>query len=117
MNKKSGKGKGKHFEDLQSSKFKTSTAEDNEFPGAIAKGTYFLAKTRDGSEWKLAKVIEIRKVGDFGEEIVKEEAVDLDEKFKGLEVDPKIQYEYYINYIGVQRRNDRWVDDSEMRFD
>ena len=39
-----------------------------------------------------------------------------------MEIDqpPKSQknkYEYYINYAGFQRRNDKWVTEEEIRLD
>lgn len=30
---------------------------------------------------------------------------------------PNQKYEYYINYLGHQRRNDRWITDDEFRID
>ncbi len=29
----------------------------------------------------------------------------------------KQKFEYYINYIGYQRRNDRWIDEEEIKID
>jgi hypothetical protein len=34
--------------------------EETEFPNAIKKGEFIIAKTR-GDDWKLAKIVEIRK--------------------------------------------------------
>lgn len=49
--RKSGKGKGKHFEDVAAQKFRNSsilaTVEENEFPGAIKKNTMIMAKMRN----------------------------------------------------------------------
>ena len=69
---RTGKGKGKHFEDMAAKKFRTgsgakggaagasSAADDNQFPGALRKGSYMMAKMRNQNVYKLAKIVEVR---------------------------------------------------------
>ena len=53
-----GKGKGKHIAALEEQQIRQSN--NNEFPGAYKKGEYIMAETRK-FDWKLARIIEIRK--------------------------------------------------------
>ena len=59
------------------------------------------------NEWKLAKVVEIRYADG-------QEKPDDPEIMKDEEGEPKktAKYDYYINYVGQERRNDRWVHED-----
>jgi hypothetical protein len=61
MNKKSGKGKGKHFGDLNSNRKTEEGKEEIEFPKALRKGTHVIAMMRGGKEWKIAVIKDVRK--------------------------------------------------------
>jgi len=61
MSRKTGKGKGKHFEDVNASRMKAELVEDTRFPNAYKKGTFVLAVMRNGVDYKLAEILEIRK--------------------------------------------------------
>lgn len=49
--RKTGKGKGKHFEDVAAQKFRNANnvtaVEENEYPGAIKRNTLIMAKMRN----------------------------------------------------------------------
>ena len=38
-------------------------------------------------------------------------------KEKEIEDDIKAKYEYYIHYIGEERRNDKWVTEHYLKID
>ena len=59
------------------------------------------------NEWKLAKVVEIRYAD--GQKLPEEP-----ENGKSEEGPPQktAKYDYYINYVGQERRNDRWVSEE-----
>ncbi len=59
--RKTGKGKGKHFENVADSKMKLESIEDVRFPNAVKKGTKVLAVMRDGNAYKLAEILDVRK--------------------------------------------------------
>lgn len=62
--RKSGKGKGKHFEDVaalkQRSAVTTTQQDENQFPGAMKRNTMVMAKMRNGDVYEIAKIIDIR---------------------------------------------------------
>ena len=62
--RKTGKGKGKSYDDVAAQKFRNpsmpSAVEENEYPGAIKKNTYIMAKMRNSEEYHIAKIIEVR---------------------------------------------------------
>ena len=47
-----------------------------------------MAKMRTGDQWKLAKIVEIRKAGSLEEDLLPPPEGDVDENFKDLEIDP-----------------------------
>jgi hypothetical protein len=59
--RKTGKGKGKHFETVADNKMKQEQLEDARFPHAVKKGTKVLAVMRNGTEYKLAEILDVRK--------------------------------------------------------
>lgn len=63
------------------------------------------------NDWKLAKVVEIR----YADGHKKSEEVENQKEEEGA---PKktAKYDYYINYVGQERRNDRWVTEEQIRF-
>ena len=72
---------------------------------------------RDNSTWKVAEVIEIRKARDPN---------DLEYSFSyGLqpslenqneeESKEHVKVEYYVSYLGIDRRNDRWVTEDMVK--
>ena len=63
--KKTGKGKGKYFEDFANQKHRSGVGlsaapEENDIPGALKKGTLIMAKERNGETYRIAKIIDVR---------------------------------------------------------
>ena len=115
-NKKQGKGKGKHFEDLHKDKFKNNAAAEEEsvFPGALKKNSYILAKARGGTTWNLGKILDVRRMYESREN---KEPWEYDDDEEMVDESGKAKYKYYINYMGLQRRNDRWIPEDEIKID
>ena len=85
-------------------------------------------------EYHLAKIIKVRPIKDKDEEHNQLEKVLLgnntgsgnmeEEKKEDVEMvdmsaseDKKQQYEYYVHYENLQRRNDRWIREQDLKFD
>lgn len=79
-----------------------------------------MALMRDGKEWRLSTIKDIRRARKQSEDEImvnhSEEAKILNNE-KTHENHDGQQYEYYISYSGLQRRNDRWVTEQEIRID
>lgn len=97
-----------------------------------------MAKMRDRVSWHIAKIIEIRIAFEGAnqspdiqqittnamhdvemapsEENKVENAEEPPQPVKKPQ-NPNQKYEYYINYLGHQRRNDRWITDDEFRIE
>jgi len=105
MNKKSGKGKGKHFEDLAAQKGKTNPEDDGSFnPGALKKNTHVLARIRASNDFKLAKILEVRRLEDNkDEEFTRYDTSEAESKMMlmSLEGEASLKYRYYVNYQGL----------------
>jgi trimethylamine:corrinoid methyltransferase-like protein len=71
---------------------------------------------RNGIEWKLAVIKEVRKAKNDDEEDFKFDTTE-ESKLKHFGGDENMKFEYYISYVGLQRRNDRWVEEDEVRID
>ena len=90
--------------------------------GAIKKNNYVLALDRDGT-WKAARIMEVRKRVYIDSD---DEPVEHDEKPKEDKNEPKEngdshhrakEFEYYVNYLELERRNDRWLLETQVRID
>lgn len=133
--KKSGKGKGKYFEDFASQRHRAQAAaiaapEEPDIPGAMKKGTLIMAMERNGETFHIAKIVDVRIAqtsgsSEFQEPLPKrnalqqpvelEEIVNEDAEMKDETKKLDQAFEYYINYLGKQRRNDRWIIEKELR--
>ena len=89
---------------------------------------------RNSTEYKLSKIIEVRLAGGMPEEFKEHKLIPLQEngisdtvmedpedpnrpKQFQIQLPPGQKFEYYINYVGYQRRNDRWVTEEEIVVD
>jgi|LauGreDrversion4_2_1035121.scaffolds.fasta_scaffold178794_5 hypothetical protein len=67
--KRTGKGKGKHLDDMNSHKHKTqnqnanatAAPEEPVYPGALKRNTLVMVPLRNTTQYKLAKIIDVRK--------------------------------------------------------
>jgi hypothetical protein len=96
-----------------------------------------MALTRDKKTWRAAEIIEVRNiVEDSDDEQPETEKNEAEENEENQKENPEqsefinpstlnrpanwkhpSKYEYYINYLGVERRNDRWLKGVMLRED
>mmetsp|Transcript_3837 Transcript_3837/g.4893 ORF Transcript_3837/g.4893 Transcript_3837/m.4893 type:complete len:127 (+) Transcript_3837:77-457(+) len=94
--------------------------DDAQFPNAIKKGKHIMAQMRDNKSHKLAKILDVRKPkkdDDIGLKNNNQEEAKKDTEMKDENADPVYDYEYYVNYLELERRNDRWVPESFLQID
>jgi len=92
-----------------------------------------MALMRGKDEYSIAKIIDVRRVAEKDEEYQQMErailggsninGVDEDKKEDDVEMkgdetqEKKDKFEYYVHYEALQRRNDRWVKEEDIKID
>lgn len=101
--------------------------DDAQFPNAIKKGKHIMALMRDNKSYKLAKILDVRKPTKKDDEDENQNNKENDDQAKkDVEMkdetggndggaEPVYDYEYYVNYLELERRNDRWVAESMLQ--
>lgn len=74
--------------------------EKKQYENSLEIGKHIKAKFNNN--WEIAKIIEIRPLGDSEDNTSKK---------------TEYSYEYYIHYIDFNRRNDRWATREELELD
>lgn len=107
------------------------------FPGGYKVGTKILALMANGEDWKVAEIYAVRHAKLFEESIFDQNGVDANcakkkygaqflEEVKASqnpeeaskdeeEIKKAMRYEYYINFLGVDRRSDRWTTEHFLQ--
>lgn len=84
--------------------------EEHVYPGALKRNQHVLAVMRNSKEWQLAKIVDVR--------LARGAPPVLDAtSMEGVEEERKLQFDYYVHYVGLQRRNDRWASEEDVRLD